>query len=64
MNHTVFGGFKKNEYFLGYEDIVDIFFFLGGGDHHKIGLYLGVISMYFKVFLNKVKVQKGGYFLG
>ena len=31
LNHTVFGGFKKNEYFLGYEDIVDIFFFFFGG---------------------------------
>ena len=31
--------------------------------HHKIGLYLGVISMYFRVFF-KVKVQNGGYFLG
>ena len=36
---------KKNEYFLGYEDFVDIF-----GCHHKIRLYLGVISMYFGVF--------------
>ena len=27
--------------------------------HHKIGLYLGVISLYFKV-----KVQIGGYLLG
>ena len=30
---------------LRYEDFVDIF-----GGHHKIGLYLGVISMHFKVF--------------
>ena len=35
----IFGGFQKNEYFLGYEDFVDIFW-----GHHKIGLYLGVIS--------------------
>ena len=27
--------------------------------HHKIGLYIGVISMHFKSFL-KVKVQNGG----
>ena len=27
--------------------------------HHKIGLYLGVISMHIMVFL-KVKVQNGG----
>ena len=27
-----------------------IFFFGGGGGHHKIGLYLGVISIHFNVF--------------
>ena len=32
-------------YFLGYEDFEDIF-----GGHHKIGLYLGVISMHFRVY--------------
>ena len=31
--------------FLGYEEIVAIFW-----GHHKIGLYLGVISMHFMVF--------------
>ena len=31
--------------------------------HHKIGLYLEVISMHFRVFL-KVKVQNGGYIFG
>ena len=31
------------------------------GDHHKNGLYLGVISMHFSVFF-KVKVQNVGYF--
>ena len=41
-----FWGFQKNRYFLGYEDFVDIFW----GCHHKIGLYLGVISMHFRVF--------------
>ena len=30
--------------FLGYEDFVDIF-----SGHHKIGRYLGVISMHFMV---------------
>ena len=49
-----FSTFQKNEYFLGNEDFVDIL--LG---HHKIGLYLGVIFLYFKV-----KVQIGGYFWG
>ena len=46
LNLTIFGGFQKKEYFLVYEDFVDIF-----RGHHKIGLYLGVISMYFRVFL-------------
>ena len=31
--------------FGGYEDFVDIL-----GVYHKIGLYLGVISMHFRVF--------------
>ena len=41
----IFFFFQKNEYFLGYEVFVDIFW-----GHHKIGLYLGVISMHFMVF--------------
>ena len=31
--------------------------------HHKIGLYIGFISMHFRA-LPKVKVQKWGYFWG
>ena len=42
---SIFGGFQKHEFFLGYEDFVDIFW-----GHHKIGLYLGVIFMYFRDF--------------
>ena len=40
-----------------------LWIFLGG--HHKIRLYLGVISMHFWVFF-KVNVQNGGifFFLG
>ena len=45
---NIFGGFQKNE------DFVDIFLFWGGGGemgaHHKIGLYLWVISVHFGVF--------------
>ena len=37
----VFINIKKK---WGYEDFVDIF-----GGHHKIGLYLGIISMHFRV---------------
>ena len=40
LNFHIFGGFQKNENFLGCEDFVDIFFFWGGeGGHHKTGLY-------------------------
>ena len=52
---NIFLGFQKNKYFLGYEDFMDIF--LG---HHKIGLYLRVISIYILGSFLKVKVQKGG----
>ena len=38
------GGVQKNN-FLGGMKILWIFF----GGHHKIGLYLGVISMHFRV---------------
>ena len=31
--------------------IYGYFFWRGGGVHHEIGLYLGVISMHFRVFL-------------
>ena len=58
LNFNIFWGFQKNKYFLGYEEFVDIFW-----GHHKIGLYLGVISMHSRSFL-KVKVQNGGYILG
>ena len=44
------GGGQKNQYFLGYEDFMDIF-----RGHHKIGLYLGVISMHFRVFFLKFR---------
>ena len=45
LNFDIFLGFQKNKYILGYE-ILWIFFW----GHHKIGLYLEVISMHFKVF--------------
>ena len=57
LNFDIFGGFQKNDILLGMK-IMWIFF----GGHHKIGLYLGVISMHFRVFL-KVNLQNGGYFL-
>ena len=51
-------GFSEKLISFGYEDFVGIF-----GSRHKIGLYLGVISMHFRVF-SYVKVQNGGYFFG
>ena len=56
LNFNIFWSFQKNEYLLGIK-ISWIFF----GGHHNIGLYLGVISMHFRVFF-KVKVQNGEYF--
>ena len=40
LNLDVFCGFQKNQYSFRYEDFVD----------HKKWLYLGVISMHFRVF--------------
>ena len=45
LNSKIFEGFQKTEYFLGYEDFVDI-----SWSRHKIGLYLEVISMHFRFF--------------
>ena len=50
-------GFQKNEYFWGYEDFVDIFW-----GHHKIGLYLGVISMHLRVFTQGQGTERGIFF--
>ena len=51
LNFNILGGFQKNEYFWSMK-ILYIFW-----GHHKIGLYLGVISMHFRV-------QNGGIFWG
>ena len=61
MNFNIFWGFQKNEYF-GVLRFCEHFFFGGGGGVHTIGLYLGAISMHFRVFF-KVNVQNGEYFL-
>ena len=52
MNFNFLGFFRKNEYFLVYEDFMD---YLGGGGGgggglNKIELYTGVISMHLRVF--------------
>ena len=45
LNFNIFGGFQKM-IFLGGMKILWIFC----GGHHKIGLYLGITSMQFRVF--------------
>ena len=42
-----FGGFQKNNIFWGMMIMILWIFFWG---HHKVELYLGVISMHFRVF--------------
>ena len=53
LNFNIFWGFQKNDFFgeLRFCDFF-FFFFWGGGGHHNIGLYLGAISMHFRVFFN------------
>ena len=61
LNFNNFWGFQKNKYIFGYEDVVEIW----GGGHHKIGLYLGVISMRLKGFsYGQGQGAECGYFLG
>ena len=48
LNFNIVGGFQKKEYFFFF-----FFFFFYGGDHHKIELYLGVISLHFRIFLGQ-----------
>ena len=52
------GVFRKNIIFW---DVKILWIYFGG--HHKIGLYLGVISMHFMVFSEGLGT-KWGYFLG
>ena len=41
---------------------MDIFVLGGGGGHHRIGLYLGVISMLFRVFSKGQGTEWGDFF--
>ena len=54
-----FGVFRKMNIF-GVLNFCE-YLWVGGGGHHNIGLYLGAISMHFRVF-SKVNVQNGEYF--
>ena len=56
------------QYFWGFSEKINMFWgmkilwiFLGG--HHKIGLYLGVISMHFRFFFLRSRYRMG-VFLG
>ena len=49
LNFNILGWVLKKKFF-GIWRFYGYFFFWGGGGHHKIGLYLGVISMHFRVF--------------
>ena len=57
MSFNIFWGFQKNEKCLGYKDFVDIF-----GGHHKIELYLRVISMAFKGLFIRSRYRIGDSF--
>ena len=53
------GVFRKINIFWGMKiNFVDIF----GGGHHKIGLYLGVISMHFRDFSSGLCTELGYIF--
>ena len=52
LNFNIFYGFSEKIIFFWVRRFCGYFFFFwgGGGGHHEIGLYLGVISMHFRVF--------------
>ena len=58
LNFNIFGDFQKNEYFLWYEGIADIFWVITQFDYIQDSFLCSFWS-----FL-KVKVQNGGYFWG
>ena len=58
MNFNIFLGFQKNEFFWGIK-ILWIFFW----GQHKICLYLGIISMHFRV-VSSGQVTEWGIFFG
>ena len=64
MNFSIFGGFQKR-IFLGYDEIVDIFF-----GHHNCAFFFfffgggGGSFIYFLGLFLKVKVFRIGIFLG
>ena len=57
LNFDIFGVFRKMNIILGMK-ILWVFFW----GHHKIGLYLGVISMHFRVFPQGQGTEWGIFF--
>ena len=57
LNFNIFWGFQKNNFLGGMKTLW--IFFLG---LHKIGLYLGVISMHFRVFSECQGTEWGIFF--
>ena len=55
LNFNIFWGFQKNNYFLWYEDFVDIFW----GSSQNEALFLFILGSFLKVM-----VQNGDIFLG
>ena len=56
--HYFWGDFRKKNYFLGYEDFVDIFGVITKLNYIEVS-FLCILGSFLKV-----KVQNGGYFLG
>ena len=61
LNFNIFWGFQKKMNIFWVLNFCEYLGQGGGGGHHNIGLYLGAISMHFRVFF-KVNVQNGEYF--
>ena len=59
LNVNIFGGFPRKMNFLGYGEIVDIFW-----GHYKTGLFCGVISIHFRAFCLKRELQNVNIFWG
>ena len=58
LNFNICLGFQKNKYLFRYEVFMDIFC-----GHHKIGIYLGVISILLRVIFQGQGTD-GGIFWG
>ena len=59
LNFNIFGVFRKNKYFLGYEDFVDIF----GGSSQNWTIFRGHFYAFYGVFLRS-RYRMGDIFWG